>query len=162
MLDLRRARRARRGGPPADVHPALDALTARPVSERLITLLAWLETRHDAPEWWRWVWGPRGEELDVGASEDFPLGELRSVQGDDARLLIVRLPDGLRAAAADCPHRGGDLAAGDLEAGALVCPVHAWAFSLDDGSCAADRSCRLPLYGVREVGGRVRVRTDAR
>ncbi|HEY0784583.1 MAG TPA: Rieske 2Fe-2S domain-containing protein, partial [Acidobacteriaceae bacterium] len=27
-----------------------------------------------------------------------------------------------------CPHRGAPLAEGSVEAGAVVCPLHAWAF----------------------------------
>jgi nitrite reductase (NADH) small subunit len=44
--------------------------------------------------------------------------------------------DGGSYAAIDnvCPHRGGPLAEGTLENGRVLCPWHAWAFSVKDGA----------------------------
>lgn len=167
MLELRRLRRMRQLARPVQGDPALDAvqpalleLAGSPPAEHLGTLVVWLAERYQAPGWWTWVWGPRGEEVDVGAVEEFPTGQLVRRQGPDAPIVLLRLPDGFLAASAECPHRGGDLSAGELEDDHVICPVHAWSFSLRDGTTPADPRCRLPLYDVRVVEGRVRVRAE--
>lgn len=39
-----------------------------------------------------------------------------------------------------CPHARGDLSQGEVHDGCIVCPLHGWEFSLEDGSCR--HSCR--------------------
>ena len=39
-----------------------------------------------------------------------------------------------------CPHAMGDLSAGRIIDGCIVCPNHGWAFSLKDGSCVSRNS----------------------
>jgi nitrite reductase (NADH) small subunit len=79
-------------------------------------------------------------------------GELRelSVHG---KSLCVANEDG-RYAAIDniCPHRGGPLAEGMLEAGKVMCPWHAWAFDLTTGLADHDSSARVAVYPLRLEG----------
>jgi nitrite reductase/ring-hydroxylating ferredoxin subunit len=168
MIELRRIRRGKAGrSHDLDAHwdPAWTAIEAelktlaeRPAAEHLGTVVAWLAARYALPGWWNRVWGDREAEVDIGPANDFPLDVPRRVEGPDGPLLVVRRSDGWRASSAECPHRGGDLAAGELEGEHVICPVHGWAFSLLDGTSPADPRCRLPLYDAREAGGRVLVR----
>lgn len=164
MIEVRRRRRAK-GRRPEDEDPAwsaiageLEALARRPAADHLGTLVQWLAERYAQPGWWIRIWGQPDAEVDVGAAADFPADRLCRVDGPDGPLIIVRRADGWRVAAAECPHRGGDLAKGELEGEDVICPVHGWAFSLLDGASPADPKCRLPVYDAREVGGRVLVR----
>lgn len=51
-------------------------------------------------------------------------------------MAVFRLRDGgWRAISAVCPHAGGPLADGLVDAATVVCPLHNHAFSLADGSC---------------------------
>lgn len=163
MREVRRRRRKREESEPdelaaAELGPELDALAVAPSHEHLGTLVSWLAVRYGIPGWWTWVWGPRGEELDVGAVHDFVEGRPRRVQGPEGPVLVVARPEGWYAASAECPHRGGDLTEGELDGPNVICPVHGWSFSLVDGSTPVDPGCKLPIYEVRVVEGRVRVR----
>jgi len=49
---------------------------------------------------------------------------------------VFRLRSGaLRALDAVCPHRGGPLADGQIDAEVVVCPLHAHVFDLGSGAC---------------------------
>ena len=47
-----------------------------------------------------------------------------------------------------CPHRGGPLGMGDVEAMAVVCPLHGWAFDLEDGTMRGNPIVTVPTYDV--------------
>ena len=50
------------------------------------------------------------------------------------RMVAVFNEDGVLKAIDDmCPHMGASLSAGHFENGEVLCPWHAWRFSLDDG-----------------------------
>jgi len=165
VLGLRRQRRALRRGRTTAWEPELapmgdelQSLAEGPPSLWLGTLTSWLAERFEAPAWWAWFWGPRGIEVDVGGTADFPEGQPVRVDGPEGPTLVLRQGDRWYAASAVCPHRGGDLTEGEAEGSVVICPVHAWAFSLEDGATPADPRCRLPLCEVRIVEGRVYVR----
>ncbi|HWG91108.1 MAG TPA: Rieske 2Fe-2S domain-containing protein [Candidatus Thermoplasmatota archaeon] len=50
-----------------------------------------------------------------------------------------------------CPHAMGDLSVGQIQDGCVVCPLHGWAFSLTDGSCAQNGS-KIRLREVPKQG----------
>ena len=88
--------------------------------------------------------------------EELPAaGELREVSAGGRALCLAN--DGGRLVALDnvCPHRGGPLAEGTLEAGKVLCPWHAWGFSLTTG-CADEGGC-VGVYSVRAEDGLVQV-----
>jgi nitrite reductase (NADH) small subunit len=60
----------------------------------------------------------------VGAVEDVPLLEGRSVAVDGRRVAVFRLPDGWAAVDAGCPHRGGPLQDGIVADWCVTCPLH--------------------------------------
>lgn len=72
----------------------------------------------------------------LGRVDQIPLGEGRAFAVGDEQVAVFRLRDGgLRAVAAVCPHRGGPLADGLIDAQQVVCPLHSHAFRLVDGQC---------------------------
>jgi nitrite reductase (NADH) small subunit len=69
----------------------------------------------------------------VGAVDDVPLLEGRSVTVDGRRIAVFRLPDGWAAIDAACPHRGGPLGDGLVAERCVTCPLHGRRFDLITG-----------------------------
>jgi nitrite reductase (NADH) small subunit len=90
----------------------------------------------------------------LGPVEQVPLGEGRAFAVAGEQVAVFRLRDGsLRATQARCPHAGGPLADGQLDATAVVCPLHLRAFSFADGSCADGE--RVRVYPARVEDGQL-------
>ncbi len=56
-----------------------------------------------------------------------------------------------------CPHAGGSLGAGSLDAQWLICPIHAWEFDVFTGECARMGE-KIATYCVRVQNGVLEVR----
>jgi nitrite reductase/ring-hydroxylating ferredoxin subunit len=54
-----------------------------------------------------------------------------------------------------CPHHGGPLGQGNLVDGRIVCPWHAWEFSVADGALDFNPEIRLRRYRVQVEGDNV-------
>lgn len=90
----------------------------------------------------------------LGPVTAIPPGEGRAYAVDGVQVAVFHLRDGtLRATQARCPHAGGPLADGQLDRTAIVCPLHARAYSFADGTCAEGE--RITTYPVREEDGQV-------
>lgn len=97
-----------------------------------------------------------GTDASVGAREQplgplagIPVGEGRAYAVDGRQVAVFRLRDGrVRALQADCPHRGGPLADGQLDLRVVMCPLHANAFDLDTG-CSTTGVAPALAYHVR-------------
>lgn len=66
-------------------------------------------------------------------TRDIPLREGRAVQVGSREIAIFNLGDRFLAIENRCPHKGGPLAEGIVSGAAVVCPLHAWKFSLETG-----------------------------
>jgi nitrite reductase/ring-hydroxylating ferredoxin subunit/uncharacterized membrane protein len=74
-------------------------------------------------------------------------------------LVVSRQPEGLRALADRCSHRGGPLSEGTVEGGCVTCPWHGSRFDLATGAVVeGPASVAQPSYEVRERDGLVEVR----
>ena len=69
----------------------------------------------------------------VTYTRDIPLREGRAVQVGSREIAIFNLGDRFLAIENLCPHKGGPLAEGIVSGAAVVCPLHAWKFSLETG-----------------------------
>ena len=91
----------------------------------------------------------------LGPVDQVPLGEGRAFGVAGAQVAVFRLRDGrLRALSAVCPHRGGPLADGQLDARVVVCPLHLHAFELDTG-CSPSGADPVRVYAVGVEGGEI-------
>ena len=64
-------------------------------------------------------------------------------------ICVVRSAGVWRACASKCPHAGGHLADGYVDAGGnIVCPVHRYKFSLTSGRNTTGEGYFLPVYPV--------------
>ena len=90
---------------------------------------------------------------------EIPAGEGRAYPVNGT-MVAVFFVDGEYSAINDfCPHMGASLAEGHVEDGAVMCPWHAWSFSIEDGSWldSKDSPIRCAAYQVRVVGKEVQV-----
>jgi nitrite reductase/ring-hydroxylating ferredoxin subunit len=89
----------------------------------------------------------------------------------DAKPLAVRVSDHLTFAVcrlegtyyafdSRCPHRGGQLADGEVVGELLVCPLHHFKFSLKTGRCVMPRHLKLRSFPVREESGELRIELE--
>ena len=93
----------------------------------------------------------------VGRVEDIPMLEGRSVAIDGRRVAVFRLPHGLAAVDAACPHAGGPLSDGIAADRCVTCPLHGRRFDLATGR-ALNGPEVVAVHEVRERGGDVWVR----
>lgn len=93
----------------------------------------------------------------LGPVESVPLGEGRAFAVGDTQVAVFRLRDGaggwtLHAMQAACPHAGGPLADGQADGAKVVCPLHAYAFAVADGTCL-NGAFSVRVYPAREEAG---------
>lgn len=97
----------------------------------------------------------------TAALEDGELaeGETTTVDVADVTLMVTRLGGRVHALRDRCSHRGGPLHQGEIEDGCVVCPWHATAFRLEDGSpVRGPAGSPQPVYDVRVREGTIEVR----
>jgi nitrite reductase/ring-hydroxylating ferredoxin subunit len=73
------------------------------------------------------------QQLFIGNSSDFPLGQAKSAHADKVSVLVVHLAEGYYAIANKCPHLGLPLAGGKLEGNVITCPWHNSKFDVCTG-----------------------------
>jgi nitrite reductase (NADH) small subunit len=66
-------------------------------------------------------------------------GQGAALDAGGVRLAVFRQGDEWIAFSGRCPHSGGPLGHGWIEAGEVVCPLHHWRFRLSDGRCTTIR-----------------------
>jgi nitrite reductase (NADH) small subunit len=101
----------------------------------------------------------------LGPVAEIPVGEGRAYVVDGDQIAVFRLRDGrLRAVSAVCPHAGGPIADGQIDAWIVVCPLHQHTYELDTGRCVtgqpplrsypvhADEQGRIVVTLPREKG----------
>jgi NAD(P)H-dependent nitrite reductase small subunit len=91
----------------------------------------------------------------LGPLDQIPVGEARAFAVGDEQVAVFRTRGGgLHALQAICPHRGGPLADGLIDAAQVVCPLHNHAFRLADGHCTTGE-WSLQAYQVAVEDGEV-------
>ena len=62
-----------------------------------------------------------------------------------------------------CPHMGASLGAGYMdEEGVVLCPWHAWRFSVCDGTWCDNPRIKIDAFDVRVVGDEIQVSAEPR
>ncbi|WP_217913131.1 Rieske (2Fe-2S) protein [Miltoncostaea marina] len=105
---------------------------------------------------------PQTVEHALGPIDRIPLGGGREFAVAGVRIAVFRpRAGGVRATAAECPHRGGRMADGFTGMGAVVCPVHGWGFRLDTGEAVVGEGA-IACHPVRlGPGGEILVTLPA-
>lgn len=80
-----------------------------------------------------------------------PDNSLTEVEVEGKMVCIGLYQDQIRACAAKCPHASGKMAAGYIDAlGNIVCPLHRYKFSLENGRNVTGEGYFLKTYEVVE------------
>jgi nitrite reductase (NADH) small subunit len=94
-----------------------------------------------------------GHQFRIGPISQIPCGEGRNFEVNGARLAVFRTRSGeVYATQAACPHLGGPLADGLLDAATVVCPLHDRAFDLRTG---IGPDCTITTYAVQIEDGEI-------
>ena len=81
------------------------------------------------------------------------IGEMRGIDVEGERLLVVRHDDGVCVFRDRCPHQGYPLSEGRLEAGVITCRVHQHTFDAASGDgINPPRPCLTKLSARVEAG----------
>lgn len=76
---------------------------------------------------------------------------LAEVEVDGKLVCVVMHEEKLKACAAKCPHAGGKMASGYIDAlGNIVCPLHRYKFSLENGRNISGEGYFLKIYKIEE------------
>ena len=96
-----------------------------------------------------------GTRHPLGPLDQIPYGEGRAFTVAGEQIAIFRMRDGtLRAVSAVCPHRGGPIADGQIDATQVLCPLHLNAFDLTSG-CSTTGADPLSTYVVSVDGDQI-------
>lgn len=91
-----------------------------------------------------------------GAAGDIPEGGSKVVKVKGHVIALFRHGGAIYAIENTCPHQGGPLGEGYLEANGVVsCPWHGWTFDLKTGVSPLDRDVRVGCYPVIVEAGQV-------
>ncbi|MDQ2720456.1 MAG: Rieske 2Fe-2S domain-containing protein [Bacteroidota bacterium] len=81
----------------------------------------------------------------------FGENNLVEIDIDGKKVCLANTQSGIKACASRCPHAGGNMAEGKLDAkGNIVCTVHKYHFNLSDGRDIGGEGYFLKIYPVKE------------
>lgn len=94
--------------------------------------------------------------LDAAA---LPSGKGETIELAGRRIAVFNIGGEFYALDDECPHRGGPLGSGwvDAEACQVTCPLHGWAFDLKAGAGVTVPARPVRSHPVRVVDGKVEV-----
>lgn len=96
----------------------------------------------------------------VGKVEDFEEGKGRAIPVNGRMVAIFRTGEEFHAIDDLCPHMGASLAEGMVEGKTVLCPWHAWRFSIEDGTWCDNPKTKTDTFEIRVEGDEVQVRVD--
>jgi nitrite reductase/ring-hydroxylating ferredoxin subunit len=98
-----------------------------------------------------------GPRVHVCRESEIEEGRSCAVEAFGRTIAVFRDRGRLCAIDDHCPHRGGPLNLGDVENGAVICPLHGWAFDLESGTMRGNPRIVVPTYDVEVEAGDVYV-----
>lgn len=84
--------------------------------------------------------------------QEIPEGSAKLVRTNADELAIFKCQGQLYAIQNICPHEGGQLCKGWLEAGEVVCPLHGYKFHLTTGVCSTDPKLKAKTFKLVAQG----------
>jgi nitrite reductase/ring-hydroxylating ferredoxin subunit/alkylhydroperoxidase/carboxymuconolactone decarboxylase family protein YurZ len=90
---------------------------------------------------------------ELGAIEEFELGDTVRIEAAGKLLFVHRTPEACLVYDAHCPHRSTAIPADALKGTRLVCPKHQWEFDVVTGRCLQGGEENLLQYPSRIVEG---------
>jgi nitrite reductase/ring-hydroxylating ferredoxin subunit len=88
----------------------------------------------------------------VAKVTDLAPGDIKPLELEGRRIVLVRDGDAFHATQRACLHQGGDLSEGIVSRGFLICPVHGWKFRVATGVHEISPETCLATFAVRIEG----------
>jgi 3-phenylpropionate/trans-cinnamate dioxygenase ferredoxin subunit len=99
--------------------------------------------------------------VDVAGCKDIAAGACRIVDVDDVAVAVFNIDGEFYAIEDLCTHDGGDLASGEVDGDAIVCPRHGARFCIKTGEVLEAPAYEpVDIFPVRIEAGRIQVRDD--
>ncbi len=96
----------------------------------------------------------------MASSADLDEGSAKEVVVGDRIVAIFRHESELFALDGMCAHQGGPIAEGTVAHGCVTCPWHGWQYELRTGIQTINRQPLQETFEIREVDGRIEIRTN--
>jgi nitrite reductase/ring-hydroxylating ferredoxin subunit len=94
----------------------------------------------------------------VAQVSDVPQGKAKQISVNGKTVALFNVNGNFFAIDNECPHRGGPLAEGEVDAAKVTCPWHGAAFDVTSGACLAPPArTGVTTYKVQVVGQDVQV-----
>jgi nitrite reductase (NADH) small subunit len=84
-------------------------------------------------------------------------GEVREFTAGGRAFCVANLNGTISVLDGVCPHEGGPLGEGSIEAGRVVCPWHGYAFDLQTGESEDDPEVKAQVLAATVEAGELRV-----
>ena len=101
--------------------------------------------------------GRVGRWVEIAKRADLPPGRGRTLQAGGRVLALFNDGGAFFAIDDTCPHQGASLGEGLLHEGIVICPWHAWTFSLRTGESPHIPDLSVACYPTRLAGDAVEV-----
>lgn len=99
--------------------------------------------------------------IEVAAADEIAPGACRTVEVDGKWVAVFNLGGEFHAIEDVCTHDGGDLASGEIDGDAIVCPRHGARFCIKTGEVLSPPAYEdVPTFPVRVQDGKVQVRGE--
>ena len=98
-----------------------------------------------------------GRWVEIAKRTDLAPGRGRTLQAGGRALALFTDGGAFFAIDDTCPHQGASLGEGILYEGLVICPMHAWMFSLRGGACPSVPDLSVACYPTRLAGDAVEV-----
>ena len=85
-------------------------------------------------------------------ADEIKEGAAKLVRVNNEEIAVFKHQGQLCAMQNACPHEGGQLSAGWIEEGAVVCPLHGYKFDLTSGACATDAKLKAKIFKLAAQG----------
>ena len=97
----------------------------------------------------------------IAEVEDLWSGEMRGLEVDGERILLVNVDDQIHAYADACPHQKSRLSEGTLTGKVIRCARHHWEFDVCTGNGVNPQNTCLRVFPIRLDGQYIFVDIDA-
>ncbi len=85
------------------------------------------------------------------ATIDWRKNNMAVIEVGGKKITLVKLENEIAACAGKCPHAGGEMADGFVDAlGNVVCPLHRYKFSLHNGRNVSGEGYYLKVYKIEQ------------
>lgn len=87
-----------------------------------------------------------------------PANQVREFVCNGRALCVANVDGTIAVLDGTCPHEGGPLGEGTIEAGKVVCPWHSFAFDVQTGAASDDPAMRAEVLEARVENGELRAK----